>query len=296
MTPDLALPTGALPAPGPGSDPAIIYHYTDAAGLLGITCSRTLWASDVWFMNDRAEATYGRDAIKRYLRSKAPAAKKEKNFCDTAIAMMTGPQQENGGGSYVACLSAKGDDLSQWRAYGRSGGVSIGFERQGLERLGQALPSPWTFTVRKVAYGKALQYSLLDHYYIPIVSGLHVQRATSLLIQTEAIKFLVDALNLAPGLKNPAFSDEAEFRVHIFLGSDADIAKTLHFRNSEMGVTPYLKVPLCEPGKDELTIIREVIIGPQRHPRESRRAIRQLLDANKLTDVEIRVSEIPLRA
>lgn len=37
--------------------------------------------------------------------------------------------------SYIACLSKRGDDLSQWRAYGQPRGYSIGFDNKTLRRI-----------------------------------------------------------------------------------------------------------------------------------------------------------------
>ncbi|HUY44963.1 MAG TPA: DUF2971 domain-containing protein [Streptosporangiaceae bacterium] len=294
MIRDIALASGSLPAPGPGSDPEIIYHYTNATGLLGIVEKRVLWASDVWFMNDTTEGTYGREAIERYLRSKRPASTAEEDFRQTIIKILAGLPSEEGSRSYISCLSEKGDDLSQWRAYGGGTGVSVGFARVALEEVGQSLPSPLTFTLRKVAYRPALQETLLDPHYIPIASALP-NPASSTVLQTEAIRFLIGALNLVPALKHPAFEDEAEFRVHVFL-DPKNTPGVLSFRNSAMGVTPYIKVPLCREGEDQITSMRRIYVGPQRHPNESRLAIRQLLDANGLNDVEIEISKVPLRA
>ena len=58
-------------APG---DPALVYHYTDTRGLLGIVTDKVLWASDVWFMNDTREALYGLDAIEHTLECKHSGA------------------------------------------------------------------------------------------------------------------------------------------------------------------------------------------------------------------------------
>jgi hypothetical protein len=38
-----------------------VWHYTNAAGLLGILRSNVLWATDAFFLNDAAEVTYGID-------------------------------------------------------------------------------------------------------------------------------------------------------------------------------------------------------------------------------------------
>jgi DUF2971 family protein len=291
---DISIPAGTIPTPGPGADPAIIYHYTNTKGLQGIIENRAIWATQVWFLNDMAEGTYGRDATERFLSSRTPNTAKERAFRNKALSVLAALALDETLQSYIACLSAKGDDLSQWRAYGYSRGVAIGFDRIKLEQLSTALSPPFIFTIRKVAYKPALQDTLLDACYGPALSRLPDPPSDPEL-QQEAIRFLIEALNLAPALKNSAFEDEAEFRLHLFLSPDKDLAH-VKFRESEVGVTPYVEIPLCEPGGSQIAVIKEIVIGPQRHPNESRRAIRMLLDANGLTGVGIRISEIPLRA
>jgi hypothetical protein len=63
-----------------------------------------------------------------------------------------------------------------------------------------------------------------------------------------------------------------------------------------MGVTPYIEIPLCEPGTDQITVMSEVIIGPQRHPAEAQRAAKKLLVCNGLCDIEVKLSQVPLRS
>src|SRR5216683_1419399 len=46
-----------------GQPPETIFHYTTAAGLLGIVRSNRLWASDLLYMNDSTEVEYGRQLI-----------------------------------------------------------------------------------------------------------------------------------------------------------------------------------------------------------------------------------------
>src|SRR4051794_34646457 len=44
----------------PEAAPANIFHYTSMVGLIGILDSKTLWATDIEFMNDAQEGRYGR--------------------------------------------------------------------------------------------------------------------------------------------------------------------------------------------------------------------------------------------
>jgi hypothetical protein len=51
--------------------PPVIYHYTDAVGLLGIVRSKEIWASHAAFLNDSSEVVY----IKRVLKTVTTALK-----------------------------------------------------------------------------------------------------------------------------------------------------------------------------------------------------------------------------
>jgi Protein of unknown function (DUF2971) len=286
----------ALPAWETGSEPECIYHYTDSAGLLGILRSGALWATDVWFMNDAVEATYGWERIDRFLRSRDPQSDSERQVVEKATGIMKSLREREGDLlSYIACLSENGDQLSQWRAYGYGKGLSIGFDQSALKRLAASLPPPLEFTVRRVAYDEDWQDTLIDSHFHREVAAL-----PSTVSDQEAFKaarmFVVWALNLAPALKHPAFREEAEVRLQIFLGPEADITSILKFRDSSMGVTPYVEIPLCEPGTDKIAVMREVIIGPQRHPAEAERAVRQLLASHGLSNVETKLSQVPLRS
>jgi hypothetical protein len=41
--------------------PPLLYHYTDATGLLGIVQSRAIWATHIRYLNDAQEFDYAAD-------------------------------------------------------------------------------------------------------------------------------------------------------------------------------------------------------------------------------------------
>ncbi len=41
--------------------PSILYHYTTQKGLLGIIQSKTIWATDILYLNDTMELKYAVD-------------------------------------------------------------------------------------------------------------------------------------------------------------------------------------------------------------------------------------------
>lgn len=276
--------------------PEILYHYTDSSGLLGIVNSKILWATDIWFVNDLVEATYGLKRVRRYLdETRPPEGSDEERFVENTKWLLRRLQSQEEGkspGSFIACLSKNGDQLSQWRGYGRRQGFSIGFERPGLERL--AATSDPAFTIREVAYEDGVQGMLISQHYHRIVSALP-QPATEENIVGASAEFYLWAAALAPSLKSPAFAEEAEVRLHAFEGAADSFGANLRFRSSAMGLTPYIDLPLCKPDEDRITVMRELIIGPQRYPSEAQRAVSSLLKQNGLDDVQVTVSRVPLR-
>jgi len=151
MATDVLIAPGELPLAR--TEPERVYHYTNAAGLLGIVRGKCLWASDVWYMNDAREALYGLDVIERALEGldlpSGPAAE----IRGRALTLLRAIRDDGDfSRSYIACLSADGDDLSQWRAYGRPRGFSIGFDTAKLRSLCSLTPVPDKPTFRYVTY------------------------------------------------------------------------------------------------------------------------------------------------
>jgi hypothetical protein len=273
----------------------IIYHYTNAAGLYGIIESKSVWATDVWFMNDTGEGTFGWQRIEQFLKSKNPGSDAEKGVVDHALEMINGVRDMIVRGdsyvvaddSYIACFSKQEDSLSQWRAYGDHGGFSLGFCRDALEQLGASPLANPQFLLKDVAYETAEQEDLLEaEYHKSVTIKIMNQEAPP-----SGFMFAASAAaNILPWLKDSAFQEEAEVRLHTFNAP----AHQVFTRISAMGLTPYTPIAICEAG-NSLTTIRKVVIGPQRHPAEAMRAVKKLLAKNGLTDIQVTQSAAPLR-
>jgi hypothetical protein len=126
------------------ADQEVLYHYTDARGLLGIVQSRQLWASNAAFLNDSTEVTYIREvlaevaeefrdehAVTADIREYAASAfagtdrfSATEGRTASVISILEGAPTMASGvlDVYVSCFCAYGDLLSQWRGYPSSGG------------------------------------------------------------------------------------------------------------------------------------------------------------------------------
>jgi hypothetical protein len=103
--------------------PDTVFHYTTAAGLLGILRDSVLWATDLRFLNDAQEAVFARDLFLPALRDISnPAASSEHPFHHNPEGFGAAFEQykhhvEQVLGSdlfsiYVACFCESGDLLS----------------------------------------------------------------------------------------------------------------------------------------------------------------------------------------
>ena len=179
-------------------DPALVYHYTDARGLFGIITDKVLWASDVWFMNDAREALYGLDAIEHALDSLNTTTDAGTEVRHRALGWLKDIRtRDEFWRSYIACLSFLGDDLSQWRAYGRPRGFSIGFDAAQLRGLCSPSPEFDKPTFRRVEYDVQQQARTVSIMFNTAISSFQATPAGDQL-QGAAVDLVNAALILAP--------------------------------------------------------------------------------------------------
>src|SRR5215216_2159961 len=103
--------------------PSTLYHYTNAAGLLGIVKEQALWATHIQFLNDGEELIYAARQISEYARSRAEG---DASYRGQRLRAIADGVEDHADGRYgevfVSCFCSEPDLLSQWRSYGRDGG------------------------------------------------------------------------------------------------------------------------------------------------------------------------------
>ena len=142
--------------------PRLLYHYTDAAGLLGMLKSRRLRATNSRFMNDPTENEYAAELVTALtwdLQQDYPSTL----FLEISKAILDLLKTYvDYGEQYLACFCENGDLVSQWRGYGATGGgYALGFTAKylGLNYYPRAeKPEP---ILRKVLYSKRQQQALI---------------------------------------------------------------------------------------------------------------------------------------
>ena len=131
--------------------PSSLHHYTDAAGLLGILGSRSLWATDCRFLNDSTEYTYAQAALDRALRNVPnPALDPKHHLHDIRDEMgeavqnlADGVRTWVGGSEWVVavtCFCEDGDLLGEpVSGYASNHGYSIEFDVERLKVAATAI-------------------------------------------------------------------------------------------------------------------------------------------------------------
>ena len=299
-------------AAAPHDRPEVVYHYTDAVGLLGIISDRCLWATDADFLNDAQELRFGRSELHAALIEAAETlspsgrgAEGDPNENRATIMRGAAGHLEPGGpylhqpahAAFVTCFCEADDLLSQWRGYGLSGGFAIGFQTAGLTSIRVpsdpdemadfadmpeiSRPQPDPIYLVKVRYGAEAIGPVVDHVLgriapqprgHPGVSGYY--RAKTILLPALAT------------IKHPSFSEEREWR----LVATASIGEpSVAFRTGPLGVIPYLRLPFTTDA------ITAVVVGPGENRGQRRQGVERLLAASGI-EAGIRLSDVPFRA
>ncbi|MCJ1694649.1 DUF2971 domain-containing protein [Rathayibacter caricis] len=230
------------------------WHYTSAAGALGVLENKEFWATHVRFMNDHEE-------IQRFVRIVVSVLEE---FYDNeaytvaqlglrgAKTLLTTWLPVN---FFVVSFTTLPDSLSQWRAYsGGSNGYALGFSGESLRAAGEG----WVFErciyeqthARDIAMC-IVEESLTEYMSEPIPDVDDFGFFSLLdILYPRVIKY-------AAQIKHEAFADEREWRL---IGGPFDDDR-FNNRIGPRGITPYVKLatPKTEDGKIGLT---EVVLGP----------------------------------
>lgn len=270
-----------------------IFHYTSPSGLLGIIESKSIWATNLHYLNDRAEFVHAIHTAELELQH---ARKKVTSTTEAAFLDRLNNELKSLEGIpiYVSSFSEEGDLLSQWRAYCPNGnGFSIGFEYPQLEPLLKRQ----SFSLHLCIYDHELQHSIIKELIDETLTQFRSFQARPdssassvecTLLQTFNYRFV----EVGPCLKHPAFSEEKEWRMISWPIRD-DHPQIRHREGRSM-IIPYFEFKLAE--EDEKLALSEVIIGPTPHPGLSRNSVISLLRSmSVLASYSVKLSKVPYR-
>ncbi|MGY4332799.1 hypothetical protein ACVWWG_007216 [Bradyrhizobium sp. LB7.2] len=190
----------------------ILFHYTSAAGALGIMQSGEMWCSLASHMNDKQECKFAHGIARRI--AFAELSKADLAFRTTFISEFAEQlERYENLNIYVSCFSEAEDLLSQWRGYTGKFGYAFGFSLNSLKIIAERQ----SFKLVEVKYNNDEHERILR----PIVQGLiagynpgwdretnrpDIDKAFQAGMQQIAEKSAI--------IKHPTFSEEREWRLH----------------------------------------------------------------------------------
>jgi hypothetical protein len=229
--------------------PNVLYHYTSADGLIGILTSKSIWLTDLRYMNDLSELQYSRELVGRRLAARAETTSLIELQREFIRRVSTSFDPFSLGNSvFSASFCEDGNLLSQWRAYrGRGGGYAIGFDFFHLLRL---LSRPCV--LRRIIYDEKEQTRLIDSVIDAFVETLQAEAEgrPSEEVASGFLPHLCHTFSLVIGeflfsFKHPDFREEQEWRLVHFANVDptsnrgSDVPK---FRSYDGNVIPFFAV------------------------------------------------------
>lgn len=252
-----------------------MFHYCSLQCLQGIVESRSLWASNSQFLNDRAEIQRARETL---ARSKDLVLKELSLFPLQLSALQSQLERvaTEDCHTFVTSFCSKPDKLSQWRGYAQQGhGVAIGFSRGHLERLG--------YSVRHVIYERLLSQVI----EALAVTCKALQGADERELRRTVYRQLIEFVSRA---KPDAFAEEEEVRIIVF--SDLVSPQETRFRVVGKLFVPFVAIDLSTVWPD---VIQQVWLGPQLLDETVHMSVRHFLTKHGLEHVQILHSRTPLR-
>ncbi|MCS4257793.1 hypothetical protein M2405_006120 [Rhodococcus erythropolis] len=296
----------------------ILYHYTSAAGLLGIldpvaiptgwgntiesnVGSFSLWATDTAYVNDSGELNYGRAHLAKQLRrTVAPDSEHDGLVSGLEFVLsgafadldpleikndLYGPDRLS---VYATCFCENGDLLSQWRGYGTGHGYSIGFRKDTLQQTvrvagrwsdGDEIRALKPLELVKVQYGEVLPV-------LRETADLILERGKD---DSDAWQMCLRAL---AQVKSDGFASEREWRL---FDLDRHNYTRCEYRTGPHGVTPYTRIISFPRPQRNPRPIERVYVSPGPDIGLRKRAAEQLLRQRGFHDVDVVPSTISYR-
>jgi hypothetical protein len=241
--------------------PKTLYHYTTGKPLVEIVQTGRIWASELRFLNDGEEFRYALRIFERLLREEAlPNPPGERTAADIENNIRRVQRGFEGTSLFVAALSANGDELSQWRAYGRPGpGFALGIDTSALA---EALREQSVSLVR-CEYDRKVQEDIARTAIFRALSyplGTMLDLRDGWTPRDYRMGPLMKAiLETAPRFKHPSFHVEQEWR--LVLGpSSFEPRRPKLYRSGRACLVPYVEISLSQQGG--IAPFSSLVVGP----------------------------------
>ncbi|MHA5498457.1 DUF2971 domain-containing protein [Pseudomonas aeruginosa] len=256
----------------------LLYHYTDANGLLGIIRNKSLWATHIEFLNDSMEFHSGINSIndlceelEKAYRDSEDDVQRESSSLYPMIRNFVYDNLTNRN-LYTTSLTKSKDNLRQWMAYcPPNGGYAIAFNKEKILISGEDQRHlKVVCRLEDVDYHRKKLREFLD--VDAIVECIQRNNFNPRLAGAELVhKILFHCC----AIKEAEFENEEETRLVVQSSTKKDHRS--QFRTRSGVIIPYFDYPI------ELDWIEEIIIGPTHHMELAQQGLKELLHKNNMS-------------
>lgn len=291
---------------GDSSNYPILFSYCSVETFYNIVKNKEIWLTDPKFMNDFMEQHYLDRIVLEILNQTnvKKSYKKEviQKFCQYYDSYAASSNY------YYCCFSSNGDLLSQWCRYADDGrGFSIGFNSKSW-KINYGVPVP--FNALPLPHNQLMLNRI--HYYSDntrddlfkiIIHLLDLLKNDDENINHFGSSFSARLCSLRNIIKNPAFSEEKEYRIIFNDPSDYVGLQNFGFNDDKFRISSFLEsykfrrknnsISRYYPLKFSNNFIDQVFIGPKNVSLE--KDICDYLKSNGIDNVKIQRSSASYR-
>lgn len=296
-----------------------LYHYTSQNGLLGIIESRSLWFTDIFYLNDATEFKYIFELVQNELEIESQNYMKYSMESSPLLIIRflqrfsTHIDVTEVASFCVFSLSEVPDLLSQWRGYcSDESGYCIEF---GPYKLNRFLENK-NIILNKCIYdeeeqrkhiNKIIKNAINDcskekniekikkymKYELAAIKSIYEPLSKNEFSEITNIykPYLKEIYTYAPIFKHKTFSEEKEWRMYALFETGKG-ART-KFRAGKSMPIPYNIVEIAK--SNEEMPIKNIIVGPTIHPELSKKSVEDFLLTKKMDFCKVGLSKIPYR-
>ena len=261
-----------------------LYHYTGIGSLIGMENSNSLWASNIYYLNDSKEITHACEVLENVLRPRFVFGNKEdpENIFLAQFQAWVNDCKNTNFNIFIFSLSEEPSLLSQWRSYTPHGkGVSIGFSAEILKaiqnqsnlRFAKCLYEDYE---QEEALGSLIEKMLITfRRELPNIdtSKCHPSQCYHSFLEG----FRGDVLQVLSIIKHRAFKEESEWRF-ISPYYPKYTVPDIKFREGASMIVPYIELPLGDINPK----FERIILGPSPHQNLSVQALSMYLSNHGL--------------
>jgi hypothetical protein len=280
--------------------PAVIYHYTNDAGLKGILETGKIWLSDIFSLNDPSELSHGFSIFVETCKPSPRLGRQRPRHLQPQRNRLLDRIRDTA--QYFICsFSSSGDDLGQWRAYADNGhGFALGFDASILDSLFEMqckdpIPNTASFPISyeddKLA---TIHGDLVSRMFglISLPRGRNLSDAVLNAYMANLTVLLAShAMHACLFFKHQCYKNEQEYRFLKVHEADPALAG-VKVRMRPYSIVKYLEF---DWKSDNSGALKRIIVGPAANPEKASRFAKDCLHMFCSGSISVDRSQVPYR-